>query len=217
MVWPYLSPPYGNVLLVDRDESTSVNSTTARKVTTNNHYVFPLYNYVFSISPNIPPTALAFIGLTELSADGPQGSLLGLLVAHSYANSSLLPSRETMLSELVARENYIRANGLDPYKLGHTLWASDTDPWDFQDNLARWLKDRGVPVRTEPGTGRYVETWRRQPLEELILIRFGWTRVQNLGQEAQWLAGLESEEEWGAMMRRLAKWEKSQEEKESSS
>lgn len=213
MLWSYLSPPHGNALLVNRDEPTSINSTTALKVTTNTHYVFPLWNYVFSVSSALPTTALAFIGLIEGPADPTVVSLQGLLVAHAYADASLLPSRETMLSDVVVREDYIRAHGSNPYILGHKLFATPSDPWDFQEDLARWLQDRGVPVRTEPGTGNYVDKWRRVNLESLLLFKSGWARIQSLGEEAKWLAGLETVEEWGDLLRRIVDWERAQEEK----
>lgn len=213
-IWPYLSPPHGNALLVNRDDLISVNSTTARKLTTNTKYIFPLWNYLFSVSPNLPPTALAFIGLSEGAPDAVVGSLLGLLIAHSLANASLLPSRETMLSDVIARENLIRSRGLNPYKIGHFLVSAETDPFDFQENIASWLRDRGVPVRTDPDTGNFVDAWRHGNFDDFVLVRSGWERIQRLGEVAKWLTGVESLDQWGALLRRIVNWEKTQEETE---
>ena len=42
---------------------TKSNSTTAHKLTSNLRYIFPLYEHIFSLSPQYPSTALAFVGL----------------------------------------------------------------------------------------------------------------------------------------------------------
>lgn len=210
---PFLSPPYAKSLLVT-EPSSLVNSTNAHKLTTNTRYIFPLWKYIFSASPALPPTALAFIGLPAMIANCPSDNAQGLLVAHAIANASLLPPREALLAEVVARENELRSLGFDPYKVGHRLVGSPTEPWDYQDDVVHFLQDRGVPVPIDQGWGKYVEPWRRHERSEMVLIKNGWERVKSRGEEAQWLAGVESEEEWAALMDRLAAWEKAQEEEE---
>lgn len=49
------------------DANTLDNSTTARTLTSNLRYIFPLYEHIFSLSTDYPPTALAFVGLPVVS------------------------------------------------------------------------------------------------------------------------------------------------------
>jgi hypothetical protein len=73
--------------------------------------------------------------------------------------------------------------------------------------LIEYLKDRGVLRRD----GRkFVEDWRRE-IHEFTYLRRGWIRVEKLGIEDKWLAGVSNETEWVWMMRRLNSWEKEQE------
>lgn len=208
---PFLSPPHASSLLITTDPSSSVNSSTVHKLTTNKRYIFPLWKYIFSASPALPPTALSFIGLPTMIANCPSDNAQGLLVAHALANASLLPSREEMLAELIARENFLRERGFDPYQVGHRLVGSDMEPSDYQDDVVQFLLDRGVPVPVDNESGKYVAPWRRRPLEQLILLKNGWDRVQTRGEEAQWIAGVESEQEWAALLDRLIEWERAQE------
>ena len=59
---------------------------------------------------------------------------------------------------------------------------------------------------------KYVEQWRRDNIDLLYLKR-GWKRVEEEGIEAQWLDGVETEEQWAAVMLRLNEWQQAWETK----
>ncbi|CDO72046.1 hypothetical protein BN946_scf184943.g81 [Trametes cinnabarina] len=204
---PFLSSPHSSVLEVDPD--TSYNSTTAPTLVSNLRYIFPLHRHIFSLAAEIPPTALSFVGLPVLVANCPSDIAQSLLIAHAIANASVLPSRAQMLDELVAREAALRAEGFDPYKVGHRLVASSETDHDYQDALVEYLKDVGAL----PHDGRkFVEPWRRQSRAQSRLLGRAWERVVRLGREKDWLEGVETEEEWAELMARLARWQRSYEE-----
>ncbi|KAI0747097.1 hypothetical protein C8Q80DRAFT_1271896 [Daedaleopsis nitida] len=153
---PFLSPPHSTVLAVDPE--TAYNSTTAQTLISNLRYIFPTHRHIFSLSPQLPPTALAFVGLPVLVANCPSDIAQSLLVAHALANASVLPSREAMLRELAAREAALQREGLDPYYVGHRLVSEAESDHDYQDGLVEYLKDVGAL----PHDGRkFVEPWRR--------------------------------------------------------
>ncbi|KAI1786840.1 FAD/NAD(P)-binding domain-containing protein [Ganoderma leucocontextum] len=204
---PFLSAPHSSVLAVDK--RTPFNATTAPTLVTNLRYIFPLHRHIFSLHPRIPPTALAFVGLPVLVANCPSDIAQSLLVVHAIANSSILPSRENMLAELVAREDKIRAEGLDPYYIGHRLVAESETDHDYQDALVDYLKDVGAL----PQDGKkYVEPWRRLGRQNALLLKRAWERVQARGEESKWLDGVRSEDEWADLMGRLTEWQRAYEE-----
>ena len=191
------------------DKHTFLNSTTARTLVSNLRYVFPLHRHIFSLRPGIPPTALAFVGLPVLVANCPSDIAQSLLIAHAIANSSILPSREEMLDELVGREDQTRGNGKDPYYVGHRLVAESETDHDYQDSLVDYLKDIGAL----PQDGKkYVEPWRRLGRKNSLLLKRAWERVQERGEENKWLEGVTSEDEWTDLMSRLTEWQRAYEE-----
>ncbi|KAI8971157.1 FAD/NAD-P-binding domain-containing protein [Trametes punicea] len=203
---PFLSPPHSSVLAVD--PHPPYNSTTASTLVTNLRYIFPLHRHIFSLAPRLPPTALAFIGLPVLVANCPSDIAQSLLVAHAIANASVLPSRTSMLAELAAREAELRHEGFDPYDVGHRLVSPSETDHDYQDALVEYLKRVGAL----PQDGRkFVEPWRRKSRAQSRLLGRAWERVVQLGQERQWLEGVESEEQWADLMARLAEWQRSYE------
>ncbi|OSD02500.1 FAD/NAD-P-binding domain-containing protein [Trametes coccinea BRFM310] len=204
---PFLSSPQSSVL--DVDPHTPYNSTTAPTLISNLRYIFPLHRHIFSLAPRIPPTALSFVGLPVLVANCPSDIAQSLLIAHAIANASVLPSREEMLSELVAREAAVRKEGFDPYEIGHRLLASSETDHDYQDALVEYLKEVGAL----PQDGRkFVEPWRRETRGQSKLIGRAWNRVVKLGRENEWLEGVETEDQWAELMIRLARWQRSYEE-----
>ena len=205
---PFLSAPHSSVLAVDKH--TTDDSATARTLVSNLRYVFPLHRHIFSLHPRIPPTALAFVGLPVLVANCPSDIAQSLLVAHAIANSSILPSREEMLDDLVAREERIRGEGLDPYYVGHRLVAESETDHDYQDSLVEYLKDVGAL----PHDGKkYVEPWRRLGRLNSRLLGRAWDRVKERGEESKWLDGVRTEDEWADLMSRLTEWQRVYEEK----
>ncbi|PCH40373.1 FAD/NAD(P)-binding domain-containing protein [Wolfiporia cocos MD-104 SS10] len=199
---PFLSEPQSSVMLTDA--SPDVNCTTAPTLTDNLRYIFPLYQQIFNLAPTMPPTALTFVGLPMLTSQSPTDYAQGLLISHAFANESLLPSREEMLQNTVEREEALRAKGVDPYYDGHRMVLSDTEPNEYQDNLIEYLKQQGAI----PDDGqRYVEEWRWFARANAPLLVRAWKRVQKLEEEDEWIAGIETEEEWADLMVRLAHWQ----------
>ncbi|KAJ7716916.1 hypothetical protein DFH07DRAFT_934075 [Mycena maculata] len=169
---------------------------------TNTRYVFPLHEHILTLASGLPVTALAFIGLPVFVANCPSDRIQALYAVHAMANSSLLPSRDALLSELDERENWIRAQGEDPYRVGHRQLKPGGH--DYQDGLWRYLQTHGaVPDDGEP----YVEAWRRNMTEIGAALKRGWQRIERLGRQREWLAGVETEEEWAALQERIARWQ----------
>ncbi|OBZ71629.1 Electron transfer flavoprotein subunit beta [Grifola frondosa] len=186
------------------DAHTRANSTTARALTSNLRYIFPLHRHIFSLAPTHSPTALAFVGLPVLIANCPSDIAQSLFVAHAIADTSVLPSHDEMLKELVAREDALRQQGLDPYHVGHRLVGGDTESHDYQDALVEYLKDVGAL----PQDGKkYVEQWRRMGRRDSQLLGRAWQRIEQLGEQRRWLEGVTTEDEWAALLYRLAEWE----------
>ncbi|KZT04455.1 FAD/NAD-P-binding domain-containing protein [Laetiporus sulphureus 93-53] len=198
---PFLTAPHASTVVTD--PSTRQNSTTAQRPISNLRYIFPLYRHIFSLGPAVPPTALAFVGLPVIIANCPSDYAQGMLVAHAFANASLLPPREEMLADLVAREEALREQGLDPYFVGHRM--SDNGAQTYQDDLVEYLKKHGAL----PDDGKkYVESWRRMGRREGPLIYRAWQRVRRLGEEDRWLRNVRTEEEWADLLRRLVEWQR---------
>ncbi|KAH9850243.1 FAD/NAD-P-binding domain-containing protein [Lenzites betulinus] len=204
---PFLSAPHSSVLAID--PAPTHNSTTARTLVSNLRYIFPLYRHIFSLAPALPPTALAFVGLPVLVANCPSDLAQSLLVAHAIANASVLPSREEMLADLVKREDTLRAEGLDPYYVGHRLISPSETDHDYQDDVVEYLKRVGAL----PQDGRkYVEEWRRVGRADSRLLYRAWERVVHIGQQRKWLEGVETEGQWADLLTRLAEWQRAYEE-----
>lgn len=204
---PFLCAPHASAMRTD--PATTANSTTATTLMSNLHYIFPLYRQIFSLAPNLPPTALAFVGLPSDVSNCPSDLAQGTFIAHTLVNASLLPPHGDMLQELVAREESLRARGYDPYHMGHQLVDGDNEDKDYQDNLIDHLKKRGaLPDDGKP----YVEEWRRMQRPEWVLFYRGWRRIQAAGEEAQWLEGVATEDEWVDLLYRIIEsqrqWEK---------
>ncbi|KAH9829712.1 FAD/NAD(P)-binding domain-containing protein [Rhodofomes roseus] len=198
---PFLSAPHATTLVTDPDAQET--SSTAQQLTSNLRYIYPLYQHMFSLAPSVPPTALAFVGLPVLIANCPSDYAQGMFIAHAIANSSLLPPRDEMLQDLLEREEALRAKGFDPYFVGHRL-QNDNEAQTYQDNLVEYLKKQGaVPDDGKP----YVEGWRRKGREHNFLILRGWKRIQAQGEEARWLRGVRTENQWAALLDKIAEWQ----------
>jgi hypothetical protein len=132
-----------------------------------------------------------------------------LYAAHAIANSSILPSREELLSQLAEQEEALRSQGYDPYDIGHRIVPVGRTAHDYQDKLIESLKRRGAI----PDDGKkFVERWRREATHYSHLKR-GWARVEVEGTQSEWLKGVESAEEWADLMRRLNDWQAEYEER----
>ncbi|KDQ05816.1 hypothetical protein BOTBODRAFT_122237 [Botryobasidium botryosum FD-172 SS1] len=194
----------------------SVNTSSVDGLTSNSYYIRPLYALSVPITSSLPPNALYFIGLPVHASNCASTTAQSIFAAHTIANSSLLPSRDEMLAGVLEREARLRQKGFNPLKTGHRFGdlAGRMESKDYEDELVAWLRARGARVRVgEPGRrddGAFNEPWRRQSWSDLGLIVAGWKRVEKAGeaQVREWLDGVETEEEWADMMRRLAEWER---------
>ncbi|KAG7098663.1 hypothetical protein E1B28_000579 [Marasmius oreades] len=183
---------------------TQANCSTASSLVTNLRYIFPLYRHIFSLSPNLPPTALSFIGLPVLIANCPSDIAQSLLLAHALADPSILPPRHKMMEDLVYRENRLQGLGYDPYVVGHKMVGGDQEAQDYQDELVDYLKER----KKLPDDGKkFVEQWRRDARKRSSLLKRAWGRVIAKGESEAWLKAIENESQWADLMERLADWQ----------
>ncbi|KAF9015074.1 hypothetical protein BDQ17DRAFT_1385878 [Cyathus striatus] len=179
---------------------------TNDELVTNLRYIFPLYRHILSLCPSYPPNALAFIGLPSAIANCPSDLAQSLFTVHAIIQPEILPSRPQLLQELEKQEAIVRQRGFDPYVRGHELLNGTSS--DYQDDLIEFLKAKNVI----PNNGKkYVEGWRRDIFGYNYLKR-GWKRIEQLGQENEWLRGVETEEQWARLMARVNEWEKEWEE-----
>ncbi|KAF9263242.1 FAD/NAD(P)-binding domain-containing protein [Marasmius fiardii PR-910] len=192
------------VPVLSTSPQTHENCTTASSLVTNLRYVFPLYRHLISLSPQLPPTALSFVGLPVLVANCPSDIAQSLFLAHVLADPSILPSRDEMMDNLVDRENQLRRLGYDPYIVGHRMVGGDEEAQDYQDELVDYLKAQNKL----PNDGKkFVEQWRRDTRNNSFLLRRAWNHLLAEGQAETWLDGIETESQWAEMMRRLADWQ----------
>lgn len=191
--------------------SANYTSDTAPSLQTNTRYIYPLHQHIFSLSPTHPPAALSFVGLPVLIANCPSDIAQSLLVAHVIANPSILPDRKELISQLIEREEYLRQRGYDPYVAGHKMVGGDDDAQAYQNELVRFLKEKG----SMPDDGKdYVEQWRRLARKDSFLLRRAWTRIEETGpvEVKRWLDGIETEDEWADLLTRLTEWQRRYEE-----
>ncbi|EJD40489.1 FAD/NAD(P)-binding domain-containing protein [Auricularia subglabra TFB-10046 SS5] len=176
--------------------------TGGSSLTNNLRYIYPLHEHVLSLDPAYPPGALAFAGLTQMINAAPAAYAQAMFITSVYRNASILPSREQMLDACRRREQALRGGGWDPYAVGHRL--VDGSQHDYQDRLVAFLKGVGAM----PNDGKtYVDRWRRDN-SELQYLRRGWQRIETLKIEAEWLKGIETEEQWAEMMQRMNDWQR---------
>ncbi|KAI6042042.1 hypothetical protein EDC04DRAFT_2663411 [Pisolithus marmoratus] len=178
------------------------NETDEHRLTTNLRYLFPLHKHIFSLAASYPTNALAFIGLPVLVLSCPSDIAQSIYATSIIANSSLLVSRAELLSQLADSEEDLRRRGYDPYYIGHKMVNAST--YDYQDSLIEALRSKGgLPQQNTS----FVEPWRREGVDYLHRVRRGWKRLEALGQALEWLEGVESEEEWADLMRRVNAWQ----------
>ncbi|KAI6024115.1 hypothetical protein BKA83DRAFT_4125480 [Pisolithus microcarpus] len=179
------------------------NETGRHRLTTNLRYLFPLHRHIFSLSASYPTNALAFIGLQIMVYNCPSDTAQSIYTASIIANGSLLAPRTELLRELADDEEDLRRRGYDPYYIGHRM--VDNSAFDYQDDLIETLRSKGgLPERNTS----FVEAWRRDCVEYLGNLKRGWKRLEALGQAQEWLEGVESEEEWFDLMKRVSTWQR---------
>ncbi|KAI6149290.1 hypothetical protein BKA82DRAFT_1006120 [Pisolithus tinctorius] len=180
------------------------NETDEHRLTTNLRYLFPLHKHIFSLSASYPTNALAFIGLPGSPFGRPSDIAESIYATSIIVNSSLLAPRAELLSELANSEEDLRRRGYDPYYIGHKMIKNST--FDYQEGLIKTLRlKEGLPEQNTT----FVEPWRRESLDYLRgSLKRGWSRLEALGLAAEWLDGVESEEEWADLMRRVDAWQR---------
>lgn len=58
-----------------------------------------------------------------------------------------------------------------------------------------------------------MEQWRRD-IFDYEYIKRGWKRIEALGEEGEWVNGVETEEQWADLMYRVNAWQKRYEERQ---
>lgn len=200
---PYLSE--GGSLAID---TTAGEWTAETHLTTNLRYIFPLHEHVLSLDPAYPPGALTFVGLPQYIANSPSDNAQAIFITAVFRDASILPPRSELLAQAREREGRLRAGGWDPYVVGHRL--VDGSQYDYQDALIAFLRRAGA-LPHDGSQAAYVEPWRRE-VSDFQYLRRGWLHVEELGEQQKWLAGVESEEDWAGLMRRLNAWQRAWEE-----
>lgn len=189
----------GHALYVNA--SAKSNETYTEGLVTNLRYLFPVHEHVFSLCPNQPTNALAFVGLPIYVANCPSDAAQSLYIVHAIANSRLLPPRDKLLEQLALEEERLRSLGFDPYQTGHKILPIGTGAWDYENRLVRYLKEHGAL----PNDGKdFVEDWRR--VDQTYLKR-GWRRIEELGTQGEWLKGVQTEADWADLIVRINKWQ----------
>ena len=131
-----------------------------------------------------------------------------LFVAHAIADPTLVSSRETLLTELAANEERLRLAGLDPAVVGHRVVALEGEDPDaganYQDGLVRRLQDGGQ----WPAGRNFTEDWRRLGRTRSWALRdaWMWLEAQDDKSADRWVEGVETEEQWVDVIKRLLKW-----------
>jgi hypothetical protein len=129
-----------------------------------------------------------------------------LLVAHTLADSALLPPTPELLADLRAQEAALD----NPAHTGHRLRRPDGGP-AYQDALVAILQDHGshgsgIPPRGTP----FTEPWRVFAAREIIRLRLAWLKLEALGEDEarKWLDTVKrgNEVEWADLMVRLLEW-----------
>jgi hypothetical protein len=204
---PFLSAPHSSAIREIQPQERVPDSRHAQTLVTNQRYLYPLHAHVLSLSPALPPAALAVIGLPMGVANCFSDSAQALYAAHAIANASVLPPREDLLDELVAEEAQLAAIGHDVYVRGARLTAWPAHSHDYADALVQRLRERGA---LPPGAP-YTDAWRRWAWNRPILglSTRAWQRIRALGpdEELRWTADAHSEEDWVRVMQRVAKWQ----------
>lgn len=216
-------------------------------------YIRPLYRHVLSLDSSYPLGSLYFLGLPMYVANAPSDSAQALFTAYTISDPTLLDSRETLLADLVDQEEQSVSASLftpsflvpsDPFSqsllerpnasslahVGHRI----PEPLEaYQDSLVSYLQDHGLSADNSPGVpplGRkFTENWRVFCARTGPLLRKGWARVEDMGEEEVkwWVDGVgkgtdeggvyEKEKEWVDLMVTLVEWEKEREREDSRS
>ncbi|KZT29650.1 FAD/NAD(P)-binding domain-containing protein [Neolentinus lepideus HHB14362 ss-1] len=192
----------------------NVNYSTT-SLSTNLHYIRPLWRHLLALDPSLPTNALAFVGLPVWIANAPSDYAQGLFIAHAIADETILPSRESLFLELEAEEKGLEVQGIDPFLNGHKF-QGETKATDYQNAFISYLRaNSSIPLPDFLADGHdYVEPWRKNSREDTFLLRKGWLRAEELGIQDKFLEGAVTEEDWVNVMVHLKDWELKHEEAE---
>ncbi|KAJ3514233.1 hypothetical protein NLJ89_g2488 [Agrocybe chaxingu] len=193
--------------LLQIDRSARDNSSSTNGLVSNTRYIFPLHQHILSLSPEYPTNALAFVGLPSAIPNCASDLAQSLFATYAIAHPEILPSRSEMLAELARHEDEVRSLGYDPYTVGHRMLTFDMSS-GYQDDLVDFLKKKGV-IRDDGK--KFVEQWRRDVFTYKYIVR-GWKHIEELGVGDEWVRGVETEEQWANVMRRVNEWQKEYEE-----
>lgn len=208
--------PYASNFTTRNHEGKSVlitdpeaKSRPVGPIASNLHYVFPLDREIISLSSLHPLNALTFVGLPLPIANAPSDIVQSLFVGHLIANRELLfpgsedVARERLLQKLTSHEDLLLEQGYDPYTIGQRLVGVNNTELDYQEELYSFLKSRGAI----PEDGRnFVEEWRIFGRNHALLLKATWKEIERREEQARWLDGVSTEEEWAHVLYRLVDW-----------
>jgi len=202
------SPDGKSVLYINGHAKSRVNGGP---LVSNLKYVFPLHKHTISLSSLHPLNALSFVGLPQPLANAPSDIVQSLLIGHMIANrSAMFPGSEDgvrsgLLHELDVHENKQKEQGLDPYKIGNRVLGKNNNGTMYMEGLYADLKASGVI----PDDGKkYLPEWRDFGVRYIFTLMRTWKEIEEKGEGMKWLRGVETEEEWGDLMRRLVRYAK---------
>lgn len=184
-------------------------SRPAGPIVTNLNYVFPLDREIISLSSLHPLNALTFVGLPLPIANAPSDIVQALFVGNLIADRERLfpgseeAARDALLRKLTSHEDRLREQGFDPYSLGQRLVGVNNTELHYQEELYSFLKSRGVIPEDDRN---FVEEWRIFGRDNAILLKATWKEVERRGEQAKWVDGIETEEEWARLLYRLVEW-----------
>ena len=173
---------------------------------TNARYIWPLWQHMLSLDPRYPLGSLYFMSIASITSAVYCGIVQTLFALHTIADPSLLQSRDTFFSHLLAQEDRLRAKGIDPDKYGHSVYLNQGSN-AYYDEIVGYLQERGLGGMPEiPPLGQsYSDSWRVFDIPHILSVVMNWLKVESRGEDVvrQWLEGVETEDQWVALMDKL--------------
>ncbi|KAH7099995.1 FAD/NAD(P)-binding domain-containing protein [Auriculariales sp. MPI-PUGE-AT-0066] len=200
------------------------------RLTTNLHYVRPLYEHTLSLDSRYPLGALYFVGILTYNPTGMTCYAQSLFAAYTIVRPDLLGTRSELLVALKAREARVRAeSGLEPGQVGHKIdpgygaMQGHDDAGPFQDTLVHSLRTRDPSLAGQPGIPghgfNFTERWRVYVLRNALDLLYGWhARLDSEGEgldvwEGEFVRGVATEADYLDAVARFVGWWRNSKEK----
>ncbi|EJC99304.1 FAD/NAD-binding domain-containing protein [Fomitiporia mediterranea MF3/22] len=164
------------------------------------HWLFPLARFLFPLTNDFPPTAVAFVGLPVRVAPFPIFEAQAHAIVHAFADpASLDVSAETQ--EIYSRIAILRADpniGDSDNSLAHA-WHTfrGREQFDYRDALHDFAGLTGDEWR--------VPEWTVEAYANMNELRKLWKEIVAAGEADDWVRGVGEggEEEWVEVMKKL--------------